>query len=199
MEWLGKIGERARLAEPREIVAMRVEPDARRRRCAGRPARSGSGRTIRTAISASRRARSSLRLVSASSIAMPGCKARNAARIGGSTSQPMTSLAVTRTTPRSADASPEAARASAAGGGGHRFDMRRQRQRRRRSASSPRGERVNSVRPSAASSASMCRPTVGCVRPSRRAAPDRLPSRATSMKGAQFVPVRRRVCPYENV
>ena len=60
------------------------------------------GRTMRTAMSASRRARSSLRLVSASSSAMPGWAARNEARIAGRTSQPTISLAVTRTTPRSA-------------------------------------------------------------------------------------------------
>jgi hypothetical protein len=139
------------------------------------------GRTMRTAISASRRARSSVRLVSASSMAMPGCSAWNAARIGGSTSQPMTWLAVTRTTPRSALASPEAVRANAAAAAAIASACGA-------SASAaevgvrPRGERVNKADPSAASRASMWRPTVGWERPSRRAAPERLRSRATSMK-----------------
>ena len=66
------------------------------------------------------------------------------------------------------------------------------------SASRPRGERVKSVRPSASSSASICRPTVGWVRPSRRAAPDRLPSRTTSKKVRSSSQEVRGV-PYENV
>ena len=49
-------------------------------------------------------------------------------------------------------------------------------------AVSPCGERENSDSPRAASSASMCRPTVGWVSASFLAAPDRLPSRATSRK-----------------
>ena len=63
----------------------------------------------------------------------------------------------------------------------HRLDMRREIE-----AASvgvrPRCERVNSASPSAASRASICRPTVGCARPSRRPAPDRLRSRMTSRK-----------------
>src|SRR5271166_1534953 len=61
------------------------------------------GRIILTAMSASPRARSWLRLVSASSIAMPGLPARKPAKIAGSASAPMISLAVTRTTPRSGE------------------------------------------------------------------------------------------------
>ena len=87
-------------------------------------------------------------------MAMPGCSAWNADRIGGSTSLPTTSLAVTRTTPRSAAASPEAVRAKAAAAAAIASTCGV-------SASAagvgvnPRGERVNSVDASAASSESI--------------------------------------------
>src|SRR5271170_859190 len=139
------------------------------------------GRIILTAMSASPRARSWLRLLSASSIAMPGLRARKPANIAGSASAPMISLDVTLTTPRSIEAADEADRASAvaaaaiASACGTRAVATAV-------AFRPRGERVNSVAPSASSSASIWRPTVGWVRPSRRAAPLRLRSRATSRK-----------------
>jgi len=44
----------------------------------------------------------------------------------------------------------------------------------------PLAERVNSGAPSSASSVSMCRPTVGWLSPSVRAAPERLPSASTA-------------------
>ena len=93
----------------------------------------------------------------------------------------MISLAVTRTIPRSAAIAEDAERASAAAAtaiasacGTSAFAAA--------VGLSPRGERVNSVAPSASSSPSMWRPTVGWARPSRRAAPLRLKSRATSRK-----------------
>ena len=67
-----EIGERTRFAEPREIVAMRVKPNARRTDAACDEA-ARVGRTMRTAMSASPRARSWLRLVTASSTATPDC------------------------------------------------------------------------------------------------------------------------------
>ncbi len=48
----------------------------------------------------------------------------------------------------------------------------------------PWGERVNRATPSPASSAAICRPSVGWVRPSARAAADRLPWRITSRNEA---------------
>ena len=109
----------------------------------------------------------------------------------------MTSLAVTRTVPRSAAASPDAVRANASAAAAIASACGV-----KASAAgvgvSPRRERVNSGEPSATSSASMWRPTVGCVSPSWRAAPDRLPSRATAMKvrnasqsGAIFCIIRK--------
>ena len=120
-----QVGERARLAEAREIVAMRVEADARGADAPCDQAALGRTHHAHRDVGVAPR-RSSLRLVSASSIAMPGWSARNAARIGGSTSQPITSLAVTRTTPRSAAASPEAVRAKRRGRRRHRLGVRRQ-------------------------------------------------------------------------
>ena len=59
-----------------------------------------AGRSMRTAMSASLRSRSSDWFDSDSSMTMPGCCRRNAASIGGNTSAPTTSLQVIRTTPR---------------------------------------------------------------------------------------------------
>src|ERR1700722_7354952 len=162
---------------------MRVEPMRR----ATRPL--WVGRTMRTAMSASPRARSWLRLVTASSTPTPGLRARKPAKIGGSASEPMISLAVTRTTPRSAAVAEEAERASAAAATAIASAV----------GTSPRGERVNSVAPSASSSPSMWRPTVGWARPSRRAAPLRAKSRATSRKvrnssqSGSRPPIRKRI------
>jgi hypothetical protein len=65
---------------------------------------------MRTAISTSRRNRSSGRFDNTSSIATAGCRSRKLAKIVGNTSAPIISLAVMRTVPRAAPASPEAAR-----------------------------------------------------------------------------------------
>ena len=88
-------------------------------------------------------------------------------------------LAVTRTTPRSRSPSAAAERASAAAAAAIASPW---------GASAlaagvgtrPRGDRVKSVTPSAASSASIWRPTVGCVSFSRRAAPESVPSPMTA-------------------
>ena len=58
------------------------------------------GRTMRTAMSASRCSRSSTLFEGTSSITSSGCASRSAASRGGSTSTLMTSLAVRRTVPR---------------------------------------------------------------------------------------------------
>ena len=65
---------------------------------------------MRTAMSASPRSRSSIRLESTSSILTPGLARRNSASSGGNTSAPMISLAVIRTTPVASLAPPDAAR-----------------------------------------------------------------------------------------
>ena len=139
------------------------------------------GRAMRTAMSASRLNRSSLRLLSASSRTIPRWFSRKLASIGGSTSHPIISLAAIRTVPRSAWAPLDAVRRSAADAAAMASAWPTS-----SSAAgvavSPCGERENSDSPRAPSSASMCRPTVGCVNASFLAAPDRLPSRATSRK-----------------
>jgi hypothetical protein len=120
-------------------------------------------------------------LLSASSRTIPGWLSRKLASIGGSTSHPIISLAVIRTVPRSVSAPLDAARRSAADAAAMASAWPTS-----SSAAgvavSPCGERENSDSPSAASSASICRPTVGWVSASFLAAPDRLPSRATSRK-----------------
>ena len=90
------------------------------------------------------------------------------------------SLAVRRMTPLIAAASPLAERFQGFGRRGHGLGVRLQRPRRARGPQAP-GERVNSASPpSAASSASICRPTVGCAIPSARAPPARLPASITA-------------------
>ena len=118
---------------------------------------------------------------------MPGLRARKPAKIGGSASALMISLAVTRTTPRSVAAADEAERASAAAAaaiaspcGTSAFAAA--------VGLRPRGERMNRVAPSASSSASMWRPTVGWVRPSLRAAPLEAAVARDFEEGPQFVP-----------
>ena len=132
-------------------------------------------------MSASRLSRSSLRLLNASSRTIPGWLSRKLASIGGSTSHPIISLAAIRTVPRSAWAPLDAVRRSAADAAAmaSAWPMSSSAA---GVAVSPCGERENSDSPRAASSASMCRPTVGWVSASFLAAPDRLPSRATSRK-----------------
>ncbi len=111
-----------------------------------------------------------------------GWRSWKSVRMAGSTSPPMISLAVTRTVPVTASDGPDTVRsnASAARAMAWAWGCRA------RAASvgrSPPGERVNSGSPpSAASSASMCRPTVGWAMPSARAAPDRLPASSTARK-----------------
>ena len=102
-------GERRGGGAARQIEPMGVEPET------DRPIRRATsacwlGRTMRTAMSASPRSRSSTRLDSASSIVTPGLARRNPASSGGSTSAPTISLAVMRTTPAASLAPPEAAR-----------------------------------------------------------------------------------------
>src|SRR5690606_26477620 len=143
------------------------------------------GRAMRTATSASRRSRSSLRSDSASSRTIPGCCARRSASSRGSTQVPTISLAVMRTVPRAASRSPEAVRSSdsaatsiarACGTSDSASGV----------DASPWRERVNSGAPSPASSASTCRPTVGCVSANARAAADRLPVSSTVRKLRQW-------------
>ena len=138
------------------------------------------GRTIRTAMSASRRSRSSGRFDSANSMVTSGWLSWKSVSSSGSTSPPITSLAVIRTTPRSESASPDAVLTSACAADAIAWACGR----RARAVSvglRPPGERVNSgAPPSAASSASMCRPTVGWAMPRSRAAPDRLPLSITA-------------------
>ena len=158
-----------------------AEPDARGADAPRNEAALRRAGTMRTAISASRRAKSSSRLVSASSIAMPG---RSAWKRGEDRRQHLAADDVARGHPHDAAVGRRLARGGARQrrrGRRHRFGVRRQGERRRRRRKAA-GERANNADPSAASSASMWRPTVGWLRPSRRAAPDRLPSRATSTK-----------------
>src|SRR6266849_709307 len=143
-----------------------------------------SGRTMRTAMSASRCNKSSVRLESTSSMTIPGCRSRKVARIDGSTSAPTTSLAVSRTVPRVSSALPEAVRTKAAEAISIASTCGT-----KSSASSvglrPCCQRVNNATPSSLSNISMWRPIVGCVRPSARPAPDRLPSRTTARNERQ--------------
>ena len=129
---------------------------------------------------------------------MPGCSARNVAKIGGSTSQPMISLAVTRTTPRSAAASPDAARASAAAAAAIASTCGAERQRRWRRRR-PRGERVNSGKPERG----LQRVDMPADRRLRQAEPPRGAGQAAVAQhleeGAQFVPSAARAGSYENV
>ena len=176
-----KVGERARLAEAGAIVAVGVEADAGSSRCGVQ--QSALGRTNHAHRDVGVAARQILVAVGDGELdrdaRMPERKAgedREAAlRIRRSRSP------LRERRPRSTAASEDAERESAAAAAAIASPWGA-------SASAagvgvrPRGERVNSVRPSASSSASMCRPTVGWVSPSVRAAPDRLPSRTTSKK-----------------
>ena len=122
-----------------------------------------------------------------------GCCSRKSVRIGGRISAPTMSLAVTRITPRTPAASPEAVRTRASAAAAMAWAWGAS-----ASAASvgrrPPGQRVNrGVPPSACSSASMCRPTVGWAMPRLRAAPDRLPVSSTARKAAVQIPVGARV------
>ena len=185
-----QVGERARLAEAGEIVAMGVEPDARgadaprKRRALRRPhhAHGDVGvapREILVAVGERKLDRDA---------GMRGMERGEDRR--EHLARRRRRLAVSRTTPRSAAASPEAVRANAAAAAAiaSACGAKASAAARRRKAAGRAGEQRRS---SAASSASMWRPTVGWLRPSRRAAPDRLPSRAHLDEGAQFVPVWR--------
>ena len=156
------------------------------------------GRTMRTAISASRRAKSSLRLVSASSIAMPGCSAWNAARIGGSTSQPTTSLAVTRTYAAVGRRLAGCGARQRRRGRRHRFGVRCQGERRR-----CRRKAAGRAREQSRSQRRLQRVDVASDRRLREAEPprraDRLPSRVTSTKVRSSSQWGGRGGSYENV
>src|SRR5690606_17206017 len=101
--------------------------------------------------------------------------------MGGSTSTPITSLADMRTVPRTPSPRLRALRSSEAA-----MLCMASAPLRRVSAASvgrrPACERVNRVVPSAVSSSATCLPTVGCVRPRARAAPESEPSSSTASK-----------------
>ncbi len=129
-------------------------------------------------MSASRRSRSSTAFDTTSSTASPACAARNPASTGGSRSIATTSLALIRTVPATSARPAEAARRSAAPAAAIASACGRI-----ASAASvgdsPRWLRTKRRRPSAASSSSRWRATVGCVRPRARAAPESEPSSST--------------------
>ena len=145
------------------------------------------GSTMRTAMSASRRRRSATSLDITSSIASAGMLSAQSGQDGR---QHLDADHLAGRDPHRA-----AHRLAAGRGGAHQrrrgrcqhLGMGRELHR-GLGRGEPAGERTNSSQPNACSSASTWRPTVGCVKPSERAAPDSEPSSSTAEKGLIEIP-----------
>src|SRR3990172_7281240 len=139
------------------------------------------GRKSRTAMSASRRSRSSARLSATISGRRPGCAERSAASPGMRRNVAVPSGAVMRTSPSTRSSLPAICRSAARISASAR-SARGSRASAAAEGSRPPGVRVKSRAPSLPSSAAMRRPTVVASTPSRRAAPACVARRYTARK-----------------
>ena len=140
-----------------------------------------SGRTMRSAMSASRRSRLVTWLLATSSTCTSGSAWRMRASTGGSSTQATGWLAVMRTVPVTPSSAPDTLRAS----WWAPISMARADSASRSAVavgSKPRPVRSNSTTPSCDSSSAMWRPMVGWLALSARAAPSRLPWSSAARK-----------------